>query len=211
MLDGTNAAGINQLVGVVVMNKPFSYRVLCVALLALTVAGCEPAEPEKSMLDMISAGTAVADCLEGVKDAESARAVVGELDSRYGNFVTAGKDFYQNVQKHKDAKISQSRVTELKAEAKRAGDRVKTQGQRLEGIHGLPIEFWKVVNVRSVEVLIVALEGMPNAPECQRDVPRRIRDMMAASRIRTIPLARRDQLARRFAGQGDRADQAGRA
>ena len=50
------------------------------------------------------------------------------------------------------------------------------------------------MNVRSVEVLIVALEGMPNAPECQLDVRGRIRDMMALHAIRTIPLARRDQL-----------------
>ena len=183
------------------MNKLSRPFLLCCALLALTLTGCESA-PESAFRAWITSTNALADTLQRVKDAESARSVVDELDTRFTEMIAAEK----NAMKYKDEKILETRLKELTADMEKAMTRMKTEMERLSKVRGLPIEFWKVMKVRGTEFIVAMLDGLPDVAAADRERMRRAHSLLTThglERLAVVELANyspalRDKAIERF-------------
>jgi hypothetical protein len=133
------------------------------ALLLSVLPGCGPAEPaktlrepEKTFREFIKASNDLADAFQRVQDADSARAVAGELDALYAEEVRVTKQLPEIIRQYKDTPINRDLATELQQEMSRVGIRLKSEGERIRKLRGLPEEFWRIVDTRSFEVVLAA-------------------------------------------------------
>jgi hypothetical protein len=156
--------------------------------LFLVVAGCDfgpTREPEKSFYRLTNATNDVANVLERVKDADSARTAIDELDRKFTELVEIARSLPAVLKEHADAKVDAATAKELRESMAKAATRVKSECERIDKLAGLPVEFWKVFRRRAVDFAAAGVEGMkannPNAhvnPAIQHVL--NIRDLYAA-------------------------------
>jgi hypothetical protein len=139
---------------------------LLLALLVV-VAGCGIAEkmdttpePERTIRATGTAAKELADVLAKVKDADSAKGAIGEVDRKF----TALRDV---IKKLDTVLRDQSNVVFVLADKPKLMNlmlgfhkeckRLEAEGERLNAISDLPSEFWKTCMLRNMDVMTVQL------------------------------------------------------
>jgi Skp family chaperone for outer membrane proteins len=130
------------------MNKFFMRSFVVFVILGL--AGCDfmQSQGEKAIREMIAASSDLRDAFRKVKDAPSAKEVADTLDAKFVRFNESLKNSIQ----YKDAKVLKSTADELNKQVQDVGNELKVEIERVKNLKGLPVEFWKVVKTRTVDL-----------------------------------------------------------
>jgi hypothetical protein len=135
--------------------KKFISRFGGIAVLLLFF-GCDfmASDGEKAMRDMVEASNDLQETLHTVQDANSAQAVVATLDTKYQRLIDDTKKLIER----KNDKALKSTIEELTKQSMEARAKLQAELQRLKQIHGLPNDFWKIIQMRSTDIVTTALE-----------------------------------------------------
>ena len=141
---------------------------LCWIGLFAAVAGCNvdlTPEPEKTHRAIASAANELADALQGIRDADSARAATENVDGKFaslcelvGQLPAAGRDQPQQEDAG-DAKSAAEAIQLMNS----AVCRLRNEAERLEDVPGLPLDFWKAFDSRAFDFALKAYEATPPA------------------------------------------------
>jgi hypothetical protein len=135
------------------MSRTSFSRIGCLLLL-VPLTGCRMSEEERTIRDFIKAANDLADTLGSVQDAPSARAALADLDARWQEFDRLQKTITENRQKYDDFKVRKATAEELKQGITQATARLIAENERLRALRGLPGEFWKIVTLRDVAIMV---------------------------------------------------------
>ncbi len=141
---------------------------VCWIALFTAVAGCGldfTPEPVRTNRAIAKAANELADELQGIRDADSARAATERVDRKYASLCELMGRLPEIVRKEQAAptKVKISTAKEVLQSMKTATSRIRSEGERLEGLQGLPIEFWKVFETRALEFALKAFETVAQA------------------------------------------------
>ncbi|HLA85233.1 MAG TPA: hypothetical protein VJL29_10595 [Thermoguttaceae bacterium] len=133
------------------MSRFLFLRTLTPYGLLLVLTGCGTPEPLATVERLNTAQNELADTLETVHDAQTAREAVPRTEAtfRVVNDILASLPGLD--QKYGKVRTTKKTLERLKREQEEAAARVKSQLDRVYAIQGLPIEFWKVTRVAAVE------------------------------------------------------------
>lgn len=130
--------------------KKFHSRIIVFAtLLFLSGCGFFQSEGEKAMRDMVEAINDLQETLHSVQDAASAKAAVGNLDAKYQRFI----DDIDKLSNHLHDKALETTIKDLTQQCLTALEKLSNERERLKKVHGLPSDFWKIVQTRHADVL----------------------------------------------------------
>ena len=126
-------------------------------------------EPERTFRGITKAYHDLADTLESVQDDGAAKAATPELDAQYSRLISLLGKIPELMRKYADKKVSKQRIDDLNRDRQEAESRVKNELERLDRIRGLPAAFWRVVRVKSIDILVAGVEVLQsvqgNVPE----------------------------------------------
>jgi hypothetical protein len=152
---------------------------LCGIALLLVLSGCGSgvSEGEKSVREVLAATQDLADALQRVQDVNSAHEVAGGLDAKYTRLFAS----IHNFMEHKHAKMPVDLMDDLGRQIQNAQSKMKSEGQRLTQLRGLPISFWKICRMRSIELIVLSI-GM-NEGAYSGDISKSSKDLQELWRI----------------------------
>jgi HEAT repeats len=133
-----------------------------ISLLLIAVIGCglTTSEPEKTVKKVEQSFFELADIMQGVKDSASAKAAMGNLDAKYSELIDLVNKLPNVMPQHTDSKSSnQSEVDIIRTKIQKADKRLNSEVERLKTVPGLPVEFWKIVNVRTVDLKLAKIDA----------------------------------------------------
>jgi len=113
-------------------------------------------EPIRFMAELAAGYTAVADGLASVKDPESARAATAQIDNRFTRLCRLMDRMPELARKHANTKVRKDRLAQVTQGREQAEKRFKGELERVRQIPGLPLEFWQVVRMRSLDLVVSA-------------------------------------------------------
>lgn len=150
--------------------KQFTQRyaaVLFVIVLTGSLTGCGALDPEplKTYREIPRAFNDMADTLETVRDAESARAAAPDIEAGYARLVRLIERVPILYQKYKDTRINNQTLAQIDQDLDQAGPRVIMEMKRLNQTRGLPAEFWNVTRRGSADLLVVSIRCKPFGQE----------------------------------------------
>jgi hypothetical protein len=134
--------------------------------LFVIIAGCNldfTPEPEKTMRAMVAAANDLADTLQNVRDADSARAATDKVDRNFALLCGLVGKLPALQREFSEATMDADSLAELGRSMTNAFTRVRTESERLDNLPGLPIEFWKVLEAHALDFHIKYLEVAPSA------------------------------------------------
>jgi hypothetical protein len=131
--------------------KKFHSQIFVLAML-LFLSGCGffQSEGEKAMRDMVEAINDLQETLHSIQDVASAQSAVGNLDAKYQRFI----DDIDKLSNHLHDKALETTIKDLTQQCLTALEKLNSERERLRKVHGLPCEFWKIVQTRNADVLI---------------------------------------------------------
>jgi hypothetical protein len=127
----------------------------------VVIAGCGlnlSREPERTMRAMIAAADDVADTLQSIRDADSARAATDTVDRKFGLLCSLLGKLPVVIRENPNARVSTKKFDELSQSMNSAFTRLRTEQERLDGVAALPAEFWKVLATHSLDFHIKYME-----------------------------------------------------
>jgi hypothetical protein len=129
---------------------------LLAAAVPLSAAGCGMMDPEpiRFMADLTASYNGVADGLATVKDPESARAATPRIDNQFARLCQLMDRMPELARKHANTKVPKTRLAQVTQSREQAEKRFKDQLERVRQIPGLPLEFWQVVRMRSLDLVV---------------------------------------------------------
>jgi len=139
---------------------------VCWIGLFVFIAGCNldfTPEPEKTTRAMIAATNDLADVLQSVHDADSARAGADKVDRKFTLMCGLMGKLPAMQREYANATMDAETAAELPRLMTSAFARVRTETERLNNLPGLPIEFWKVLEAHALDFHIKYLEVAPSA------------------------------------------------
>lgn len=127
---------------------------LCWIGLFITVAGCNldlTPEPEKTHRAIAAAANELADALQGIRDADSARAATDKVDRKFASLceLVSQLPAAQREQPEQGDSSDVKTAAEAIESMRTAISRVRNESERLESLPGLPVEFWKTFDSRA--------------------------------------------------------------
>ena len=143
------------------------WRICWIALFA-AVAGCGldfTPEPTRTFRAIARATNEVAEELQRVRDADSARAAADTIDRKCAQLCELWDRLPEIERKERAAptKVKVSTAKEALESLKTATSRMRSERERLEELQGLPIEFWKIFESRMLDLQLKALEAVARA------------------------------------------------
>lgn len=152
--------------------KRLLHSLLWLAILTGCNADSTP-EPERTLRDMATTSNALADALQSVTDADSAKAALRNLEDKFAAVSDAFQrlpivmqDDHAIVIFLADPGTMGMRLKELR----KGKERLDAEGTRIEALSGLPSEFWKVYTLCEIDVIVGALAAnrSPDAGEIRQ-------------------------------------------
>ncbi|MFZ1934685.1 MAG: HEAT repeat domain-containing protein [Thermoguttaceae bacterium] len=139
---------------------------LCWIGLFITVAGCNldlTPEPEKTHRAIAAAANELADALQGIRDADSARAATDKVDRKFASLceLVSQLPAAQREQPEQGDSSDVKTAAEAIESMRTAISRVRNESERLESLPGLPVEFWKTFDSRALDFALRAYEAAP--------------------------------------------------
>ncbi len=131
---------------------------LLAAAAPLLAAGCGMRDPEpiRVLTELTASYNGVADSLASVKDPESAQAATPRIDGQFARLCQLMDRMPELVRKHANTKVRKNRLTAVTQDREKAEKRFTDELQRVQQIPGLPVEFWRVVRVRFLDLQVSA-------------------------------------------------------
>jgi hypothetical protein len=137
--------------------KPTLCRFFFLAMLAL-MTGCNlQPEPERLIREATAAMDDLTNTLQTVRDANTATAAINGLDKKFTRLTDVTVKMGKVAQANPNAVANQKSLDALST----ASTRIKTEFERVNSLRGLPTEFWKIVTIRSLDMIAATLAAMP--------------------------------------------------
>jgi hypothetical protein len=92
---------------------------------------------------VVKSGNEVLELFRSVKDAESARAAIGDLDTAYQELIAAQKAIIEHEKEHGMTRGRKTEIDKLQADIAKMQVEMEQEGERLTRLKGLPAEFWE--------------------------------------------------------------------
>ncbi|MEM7315338.1 MAG: hypothetical protein AAF497_19530, partial [Planctomycetota bacterium] len=145
------------------MNKP--RHLLFGLLLALTALfGCEGALENDGMRvanRMLDAMEGLSDMMASIKDAESARAAMPNVEAVFTEYTDALKAVGSYERKNGQIRGTKADINRLKNGLANGTKDLEVHGRRLSRIKGLPEDFWEVYRTQQANFLVNIIESAP--------------------------------------------------
>ncbi len=133
---------------------------LPLVLLFVTLSGCGSREPIATVRKLIDTEFRLAKNLESVHDAQSAMAVVSEIESDFQRMSRLMLQLPELERKYKGRKFRKTTLEKLQRDRVQAEKEFHQQAERIKNLRGLPVEFWRVVRVAGIELACDAARAM---------------------------------------------------
>ena len=130
-----------------------------------TLVGCEDAFQNDGMVKakrMLSAMEGLSDTMASIKDPESARAAMPNIEYVFTEYADALDEIATYERKNGQIHGLKSDIEKLKKGLANSTKDIELHGRRLSRIKGLPADFWEVYRTQQAIFLIKVLEAGPN-------------------------------------------------
>ena len=145
--------------------RPMTMRTTLWQFLALLtlLAGCAQNEGVKTANDLFSAMQAVTALLETVQDPASAQAVAPKLGPAYQQMIVTLDKMVAYEQKHGQVRAMKGTIKDLEKKLATCRAEFAAQCERIDGMKGLPAEFWETMRLYSTKILLAGLKATNQA------------------------------------------------
>jgi hypothetical protein len=145
--------------------KSAVWKVCWVGLL-VAMGGCNldlTPEAEKTEREIAKTANELADALQTVRDADSARTAADKVDRKFASLcdLVGGLPALQREQQPEEDPADAKTAAETFESMRKAISRVRSESERLEGAPGLPMEFWKMFDSRALDFAMRVYEAAP--------------------------------------------------
>lgn len=140
------------------------WRVCCVGLL-IVAGGCNmdlTPEPERTTREIAKTAGEVADAMQSIRDADTARFAMDKVDQKFSSLcVAVGRLPQLQRQAQGEGDTDNRSANEAFQAMSSAVLRLRSEYERLESLPGLPVEFWKMLDAHAIDFAAKAYDAAP--------------------------------------------------
>jgi hypothetical protein len=109
---------------------------------------------------VVKSGNEVLELFRSVKDADSARAAIADLDAAYQELIAAQKAIIAHEKEHGMTRGRKTEIDKLQADIAKMQVAMEQEGERLTRLKGLPAEFWEPLRRHTYTIADMTVQYM---------------------------------------------------